>query len=123
MDETTLYGNSYTDEDNNDIYLNVYRGLYTIQSTNSHKRYPALRMILGMNLTKRCLWKQQKHPKKVTEIVDGFLRLAPYTVCRELSSVLLSLECSPQQITELLAVIASKSDDPTLKTNGAVVSF
>lgn len=123
MDAPILYGDTYGDEETGDMYLSVYRGVYDIQSTNSHKRYPALRQILGINLTQRLLWKSQRHPQKITLIEDGVLRLGPYRACRELNSVLTSLDYSPEQRTELLAVIASKSDDPTLKANGVVISF
>ena len=117
MDAPILYGDTYGDEDTGDMYVNVYCGPYP------GKQYPVARMILRINLTQRLLWKAQKYPLKVTEIGDEFLRLGPYRVCRELTSVLISLDYSPEQRTELLAVIASKSDDPTLKANGAVVSF
>ena len=117
MDAPILYGDSYSDEETGDMYLSVYGGPYP------GNRYPVARMILGINLTHRLLWKAQKYPLKVTEIGNGFLCLGPYRVCRELTSVLVSLDYSPEQRTELLGVIASKSDDPTLKANGAVVSF
>jgi hypothetical protein len=117
MDAPILYGDSYSDEETGDTYLSVFEGPYP------GTRYPVARMILGINLTQRLIWKAQKHPLKVTEIGGGFLRLGPYRTCRELTSVLTSLEYSPEQRIELLAVIASKSDDPTLKANGAVISF
>jgi hypothetical protein len=123
MNDTILYGYSYTDEETNHIYVTVYRGLYDIKSTNSHKRYNAVRHIIGMNLTRRLIWKGRKHPQKVTEIGDGFLQIGDYTTCREINSVFTSLGYSPEEITELLTIIVSKSDDPALKSNGSAVSF
>jgi hypothetical protein len=117
MDAPILYGDNWAAQTSGDIYIFVYRGPYP------GNRYPVARMILGINLTQRLLWKAQKYPLKVTEIGDGFLRLGPYRTCRELNSVLTSLDYSPEQRTELLAVIASKSDDPILKANGVVISF
>ena len=76
-----------------------------------------------MNLTKRLIWKGRKHPQKVNNIEDGILQVGPYTTCREINSVLTSLGYSPGEILELIAIIESKSNDPTLKSNGAAVPF
>ena len=123
MNDTIFYGYSYTDEENGDIYVSVYRGLYDIQSTNSHKRYNAVRHILGINLTQRLIWKGRKHPQKVREIGDGFLQIGDYTPCSEINSVFTSLGYSAEEITELLAIIVSKSGDTALKSNGSAISF
>jgi len=123
MNELILYGHSYIDEENDDVYITVYKGLYEIQSTNSHKRYNAVRHILGMNLTKRLVWKGRKHPQKVTSIEGGILQLGPYTPCREINSVLTALGYSAGEISELIAIIVSKSNDPILKSNGAAIPF
>jgi hypothetical protein len=124
MDEAILYGHSYVDEETDDTYISVYRGIYDVKSTNSNKRYPAVYNILGINLTRRLIWKGRKHPLKVTEIGDdGFLRIGPFQTCREINGVLTSLGYSAEQIAELLNIIESKSNDPTFKADGLTLSF
>jgi hypothetical protein len=121
MDETILYGYSYTDDETDDRYISIYRGIYEARSRTSS--YPAVRHVLGINLTRRLIWRGHKYSEKVTEFGDDFIRVGRYTVCREINSVFISLGYSSEEITELLDIIASKSADPALKANGTAVSF
>ena len=128
-----LYATQYTDDENGDIWLAIFKGLYQKQSTRGNIIYPVVKFIGNVNINQRRFLKGAKHPKKITIQQDGTLSLTNSVDGGiTLLTILLTEVGYPQiLINEIINVINTQSINPNIKTykgswdesNQGVVNF
>ena len=112
-----LYANQYTDDENGDIWLAIYQGIYEKQSTRGNIVYPAVRHLGNINITQRQFLKGAKHPKKVVNQEGDTIILNGYdNIFTRMSTKFTELGYPQTLLDEITNVILTNSANPNIKT-------
>ena len=111
MNQLTLYSYSYIDDENGDLFIDIYKGILLPNTPSNPRKYPIVRILGIVNLTKRFFLKYRKDLSKVDILANEHLRLLNAMELQTMRSQLLEFEYDEEFITLLTNVIHNSSNN------------